>query len=193
MNFHLPNADAIMSNLNKMPDDADELMEIPCDVEESKKENSCPICCHNSDEASVVQKMNEIEADLTGRVSSEEIYCIQHQLYEHQVRQPLLRQKIDCPEITLDDIRNHYQNHKLNLRDIVSKEILLVNTMQVHFRRSQIATKSLKDGRKTLNLKGVDQWVKLSKHKLDLIKFYHGPLAQKDKPKTSGIKPYEFN
>lgn len=192
MNFHLPNADAILSNLNKMPDDAEELMDIPCDVEETKQEHNCPICSHNSDEASVVQKMNSIETELTGRVSSEEIYRIQHQLYEHQVRQPLLRQKIDCPEITLDDIRNHYQNHKLNLRDIISKEILLVNTMQVHFRRSQIATRCLKDGRKTLNLKGVDQWVKLSKHKLDLIKFYHGPLAQKDKPKTSGIKPYEF-
>lgn len=193
MNFRLPNADAIISNMNKIPDALEDVTEIPCDVEEAKKEHNCPICSHNQDEASVIQKMNEIEADLTGSVSSEEIYQIQHQLYEHQIRQPLLRQKIECPEITLDDIRNHYQNHKLNLRDIISKEILLVNTMQVHFRRSQIATKCLKDGRKTLNLKGVDQWIKLSKHKLDLIKYYHGPLKQKDKAnKTSGIKPYEF-
>ena len=159
MNFRLPNADAIMSNLNKTPDDMDGETEIPCDVEDVKKEHNCPICSHNSDEASVIQKMNEIERDLTGRVSCEEIYNIQHQLYEHQIRQPLLRQKIDCPEITLDHIRNHYQHHKLNLRQIISNEILLVNTMQVHFRKSQIATKCLKDGRKTLNMKGVDQWI----------------------------------
>ena len=137
--------------------------------------------------------MNEIESNLTGTVSSEEIYRIQYELYEHQVRQPLIRQGMDCPEITLEQIRNHYQNHRLNLRDIIAKEILFVNTMQVHFRRSQIATKNLRDGKKTLNLTGVSQWIKLSQHKLNLIKYYNGPLAKKTKGKNGGIKPYEFN
>jgi hypothetical protein len=192
MNFNLPNADAIMGDIN-MPLDMDENGEVSCDVEEHKDELNCPICAHNSDDASVIQQMNDIEVKLTGTVSPEEIYRVQHQLYETQVRAPLLRQNKVCPEITLNDIRAHYQKHRLNLRDIISKEILFVNTMQVHFRKSQIATKCLKDGRKTLNMKGVDQWIKLSKHKLDLIKYLNGPLAKKAKTSgTKGIKPYEF-
>ena len=136
--------------------------------------------------------MNEIESNLTGTVSSEEIYRIQYELYEHQVRQPLLRQGMECPEITIADLRNHYQNHRLNLKDIIAKEILFVNVMQIHFRKQQIATRNKKDNTKTLNLKGVNEWIKLSKHKLDLIKYYNGPLAKKSKGKNGGIKPYEF-
>lgn len=191
MNFNLPNPDVIMQNMAS-PDAEDEKQEVACDVEEEHSEVHCPICSHNSGEASVIQKMNEIESNLTGTVSSEEIYRIQHELYEHQVRQPLLRQGMSAPEITLEQIRKHYQNHRLNLKDIIAKEILFVNTMQIHFRKSQIATKSLKDGKKTLNMKGVDQWIKLSKHKLDLIKYFNGPLAKSKKSKSSGIKPYEF-
>lgn len=194
MTFNLPDVTQMTSEITDKMDtgEEEEPTEVPCDVEEEHSEIHCPICSHNSGEASVIQKMNEIEANLTGTVSSEEIYRIQHELYEHQVRQPLIRQGMECPEITLEQIRNHYQNHRLNLRDIIAKEILFVNTMQVHFRRSQIATKNLRDGKKTLNLTGVSQWIKLSQHKLNLIKYYNGPLAKKTKGKNGGIKPYEF-
>lgn len=191
--FSLPDITGIDTDLTADDIETEEPQEIPCDVEDHHSEVHCPICQHNSGEASVIQKMNEIENNLTGTVSCEEIYRIQHELYEHQVRQPLIRQGLDAPEITLDQIRYHYQNHRLNLRDIISKEILFVNVMQIHFRKSQIATKNAKNGKKTLNLKGVDQWVKLSKHKLDLIKYFNGPLSKNKKSKTGGIKPYEFS
>lgn len=194
MPFRLPDVQSEGYDVNEinMHEFDEESTEVPCDVEDEEAEGHCPICSHSNGEASVIQKMNEIENSLTGSVSAEEIYRIQHQLYEHQVRQPSLRQGKPCPEITLDHIRRHYQRHRLNLKDIVAKEILFVNVMQVHFRRSQIATMNVKDQRKTLNMKGVDQWIKLSKHKLDLIKYYNGPLAKKEKPKNAGIQPYEF-
>ena len=186
MPFNLPDCDM----------EEPEIEDVSCAVEEQTEEEECPICSHNAGEFSIIQRMNQVELNLTGTVSSEEIYRLQHQLYEHQVRQPLLRQGRVCPEITINHIRTHYQRHKLNLKDIVSKEILFVNTMQKHFRSNQIATKNLTTGEKKLNLKGVDQWVKLSKHKLDLIKYYHGPLTKSSKAKGSEkqtkIKPYEF-
>jgi len=193
-NFQLPSADAIMRDM-ATPEEAgeEEKEDVPCDVEDEESEVHCPICSHNSGETSVIQKMNEIENNLTGTVSSEEIYRIQYELYEHQVRQPLLRQGLEAPEITMKHIRSHYQNHRLNLKDIVAKEILFVNVMQIHFRKQQIATRNKRDGTKTLNLKGVNEWIKLSKHKLDLIKYFNGPLAKKSKSKNSGIKPYEFS
>ena len=191
MNFTLPTAQPLVGDLVGTQDDDDE---IPCDVEEEDTSPlECPICSHNSGDASVIQKMNEVETNLTGTVSSEEIYRIQHQLYEHQVRQPLIRQSKKCPEITLEEIRTHYQNHRLNLKEIVAKEILFVSKMQVHFRKAQIATRNPNNGRKKFNLKGVEQWVKLSKHKLDLVKCFNGKLSKKEASKSSGIKPYEFS
>lgn len=192
MPFQLPDMTTPSSDMSMIEDDAEEIVEVPCDVEEHTSEVHCPICSHNSGETSVIQKMNEIESNLTGTVSASEIYRIQHELYEHQVRQPLLRQNMECPEITIEHLRTHYQNHRLNLKQIIAKEILFVNTMQLHFRKSQIATLNVKNNKKTLNLQGVGQWVKLSQHKLNLIKYYNGPLAKKSKSKNGGIKPYEF-
>jgi hypothetical protein len=177
-------------------DETDEvdIIEEPCSVvdDEDEDDQKCPICTHNAGEASCIQKMNEIEESLTGTVSPEEIYRIQYQMYDHQVKKPLERQGMKVPEISIANIRNHYQNHRMNMHMIISKEILFVNEMQRQMRKSQIAVKNIRTGKKRLLLKEMDQWQKLSKHKLDLIKYYNGPLAKKAKGNASGIKPYEF-
>ena len=62
--------------------------------------------------------------------------------------------------------------------------------MQNHFSASQIATRNA-DG-KNIAFKSVDQWIRLSKHKLDLIKYYQS-LAKQRVSEPAGIKPFEFN
>jgi len=173
-------------------DDVNELEEA-CPVVDEEEDKKCPICSYNSGDGGFIQKMNEIEESLTGTVSPEEIYRIQHQLYDRTVKQPLELQGRKCVEITVDEIRTHYQNHRMNIPCIISKEILFVNEMQRQLRMNQIAVVNVKTGQKRLLLQGIAQWQKLSKHKLELIKFYNGPLSKKGGVKTSGIKPYEFN
>jgi hypothetical protein len=65
--------------------------------------------------------------------------------------------------------------------------------MQIHFRKHQVATINSKTGRKKLDPKAMNEWVKLSKHKLELIKYYNGPLAKMKNKDTGSIKPYEFS
>jgi hypothetical protein len=160
----------------------------PCDVLEHE-EYDCPLCQLNSSDP-ILSKMNAMEESMTGKVSGQEIYRTLFEFYKHQ-KLELERQQMTCPEISQHQISVHYQKHKINLKNIVANEIFLANEMQVHFRACQIATRD-SSGRKTLNSKSVDQWIRLSKHKLDLVKHYHS-LAKQKVNEPGGIKPYEFN
>lgn len=185
--------DSLAGELNNNPQMDDEDDDQPVDMLTEEEEHECPMCKHSAADASVIDKMNQMEANLTGTVASEEIYRIQAQLYDVQVRKPLLRQGLQAPEITVDQLRTHYTLHKLNLRDIVSKEILACNNMQRHFRKHQVATMNTRTGKKRIDPKALGDWMKLSKHKLELIKYYNGPLAKMKKKEGSAIKPYEFS
>lgn len=160
----------------------------PCDVIE-EEEHDCPLCQLNSTDP-ILSKMNSMEESMTGKVSAQEIYRTLYAFYCHQ-KNELERQNMACPDISLDQIARHYEKHKINLKNIVANEIFLANEMQVHFRACQIATRD-SSGRKTLDSKSVDQWIRLSKHKLDLVKYYNS-LAKQKVSEPSGIKPYEFN
>ena len=58
----------------------------------------------------------------------------------------------------------------MNTHMVVSKEILVVNDMQRLMQEHQMAVQS--GNTKRLLLKEIDQWQKLSKHKLELLKYY---------------------
>lgn len=177
--------------------DMEEDNEEPCAVVDEADEDHghCPICSHNASERGVISKMNDLEARLTGTISPEEIYRIMFQMWEHEVRVPLERQGLSCPELTVEDIRRHYTSHKMNMKNIVSKEILFCNTLQQQLKGNQIAVRNKVTGEKRLVLKGITEWQKLSKHKLDLIKYYNNTLMKKSKTGGGGqaIKPYQFD
>lgn len=178
-----------------MPVEEDDEEPVPVVDEDDEHEHICPICTHNAGDKSVISKMNELEERLTGTISPEEIYRIMYQLWCHQVKAPLERQGMAVPEVTIEDIRTHYSHHRLNMRNIVSKEILFVNEMQKQLRQRQIAVRNKVTGQKRLILKGITEWQKLSKHKLELIKYYNNTLSKQSKNSSKGasIKPYEFS
>jgi len=173
-----------------MEDDGDDEA---CDMLSEEMKIDCPLCKYSQADKSVIDRMNQMEQNMTGTTSPEEIYTTLAGLYHVQVRQPLLNQGLSAPEITVDQLRIHYTLHRLNLRDILSKEILAVNNMQIHFRKHQVATVNTKTGVKKLDPKAMSEWVKLSKHKLELIKFYNGPLSKMKNKESGNIKPYEFS
>mgnify|MGYP000874484628 CR=1 FL=1 len=180
----------IMPDLN---DDNVDDMEEPCPVEDEAVAKQCPICCHSSGDGGWISKLNELEDSLTGTISPEEIYRTQFQLFEKIVKEPLSLQGKEYPDLSVDDLREHYSKHRMNIAQIVSKEILFCNEMQRQLRSKQIAVVNVKTGSKRLLMAGIREWQRLSKHKLDLIKYYNGPLAKRQKTTSSvGIKPYEF-
>ena len=150
----------------------------------------CILCKFSSNKHPVFLKMDQMERQLTGRVNPNEIYRSLYNLYVLEMRNKLTNQGHECPHITIEDIAKHYKYHKLNEKEVISNDIVTIGIMQQHLKDSQIATKK-NDGMKTYNLKCVEAYVRLSKHKLDLIKYLKSADGNR-KSSTEKIKAYEF-
>lgn len=157
----------------------------------------CALCQYGdggSGEAhSVIQRMQEIDSQMVGKVRDDEIYMLQADLYRTHVKEPLERQGIDAPEVTAETCKAHFSKHRMNMKRMVGSEITFVNSMQKHMRREQILSRNNVTGRTKVDNGSIKQWIALSKHKLDLIKYWKGPLSKEVGTKTQKIKPYSFS
>jgi len=193
--------DAIAENTGMVEeDDIGEF--VPChfsDDEEEEEHNEgckCALCQYGdggSGEAhAVISRMQEIDSQMVGKVADREIYNLQADLYRTHVKEPLERQGIEAPTVTAETCRAHFSKHRMNMKRMVGSEINFVNSMQKHVRREQILSRNNVTGRTKVDNAAIKQWIALSKHKLDLIKYYKGPLSKEISSKTQNIKPYSF-
>ena len=153
---------------------------------------SCALCSHGDENHHVLQRMRDIDEQLAGRVSDKEIHRIQAKLYKEHVSDPLKRQGIEAPEVTAEDCRKHFSKHSVNPKKQVANEIQFISTMQTHVRKQNILSRNTVTGETRINDAAVRQWLQLSKHKMDLLKFYRGALSKGTKTGTQAIKPYSF-
>ena len=158
----------------------------------------CVLCSYGdggSGEAhAVLERMQEIDQQLVGKVSDDEIHRLQAELYTTHVLEPLKRQGIEnVPEVTAEMCRKHFSKHRMNIRRLIGSEISFVNTMQKQVRRENILSRNNVTGQTKIDNGALNNWLKMSKHKLDLVKFYNGALAKADGKKTQNIKPYSFS
>jgi|TARA_B110000908_G_scaffold171758_1_gene235749 hypothetical protein len=176
---------------------------IPCtfgDEEEDETDEpvKCALCAYgdggaNGQANQIISRMQEIDSQLVGKIQDSEIYKLQAEIYRTQVAEPLQRQGIKCPEVTADCCRAHFSKHQLNMKRMIGNEIAQVNTMQRHVRSSQILSRNNVTGLTKVDNGSLKVFVTLSKHKLDLIKYYKNTLSKDSGKATANIKPYSFN
>lgn len=194
--------EAIADNTGMVDADDDPGEFVPCHFSDDEEEVhddgcKCALCRYGdggSGEAhSVIQRMQEIDSQLVGKVRDDEIYSLQADLYRTHVKEPLQRQGIEAPDVTAETCRSHFSKHRMNMKRMVGSEISFVNAMQKHVRRENILSRNNVTGRTKVDNGAIKQWIALSKHKLDLIKYYKGPLSKEKASKTQSIKPYSFS
>ncbi len=194
--------DAIAENTGMVEeDDVGEF--VPCHFSDDEEEEEhsegckCALCQYGdggSGEAhAVISRMQEIDSQMVGKVADREIYNLQADLYRTHVKEPLERQGIEAPNVTAETCKAHFSKHRMNMKRMVGSEINFVNSMQKHVRREQILSRNNVTGRTKVDNAAIKQWIALSKHKLDLIKYYKGPLSKEIASKTQNIKPYSFS
>ncbi len=176
---------------------------VPCYFSDDEEDGGhdldckCALCQYGdggSGEAhSVIQRMQEIDQQMVGKVRDDEIYNLQADLYRTHVKEPLERQGIDAPDVTAETCKAHFSKHRMNMKRMVGSEIQFVNSMQRHVRRENILSRNNVTGRTKVDNGAIKQWIALSKHKLDLIKYWKGPLSKEAAAKTQNIKPYSFS
>jgi len=200
----LPSLDfeAVVDNTG-MNEDDDPGEFVPCFFSEDEEEEGhddgckCALCRYGdggSGEAhAVITRMQEIDSTMVGKVSDSEIHNLQADLYRTHVKEPLERQGIEAPDVTAEMCKAHFSKHRMNMKRMVGSEISFVNTMQKHVRRENILSRNNVTGRTRVDNGAIKQWIALSKHKLDLIKYYKGPLSKETGSRTKSIKPYSFS
>lgn len=174
----------------------------PCAFSDDEEEEhgidcACPLCKHGDggtgDAHEIITKMEEIDVQMTGMVKDDEIYRIQSELYTEHVKKPLEKQGVEAPDITPEICRDHFAKHRVNAKRVIAGEIRFVDTMQYHFRKQNILSRNNQTGETRINTSAVRQWISLSKHKMDLIKYYKGPLAKEGSSNTKSMTPYSFS
>ena len=104
-----------------------------------------------------------------------------------------LKQGLEAPTITPEMCRDHFSKHRVNAKRVIAGEIRFVDTMQYHFRKQNILSRNNQTGETRINTSAVKQWIQLSKHKMDLIKYYKGPLSKGATGNTKSMTPYSFS
>jgi hypothetical protein len=168
------------------------------DDELEDENQKCVLCSYGDGGTSgqahqIIARMQEIDSQLVGKIQDSEIYKLQAEIFRTQVQEPLERQGIKCPTVTVECCKAHFSKQQLNMKRMIGSEIAQVNTMQRHVRSSQILSRNNVTGRTKVDNGSLKVFVTLSKHKLDLIKYYKNTLSKDSGKSTGSVKPYSFN
>ncbi len=152
----------------------------------------CPLCTYQDD--NVIRHLANTEKTLQGNVESEQIYCILVDMYKKHT-QPLIQQGKKPLELTVDHCREHYTKHVVNSFSQISDDILYCAKMQRHYKKN-IGLRNNQSGRVQLNPQFVQEYMKISRHKLELVKYLNIMQKRKDSENASvqsTVTPHSFS
>lgn len=148
----------------------------------------CPLCKYQDD--NIIMKMSDVEQKLTGKIDPEEIYQVVCDMYARHTA-PLIQQGRQPMKITVEHCREHYTKHVVNTHQQVQDDIHYCCKLQRHYKKN-IAVRNAQNANVTLNPHHVNEFVKISKHKLDLVK-YLNVVNKRKETKVAPTGPYAFS
>lgn len=143
-------------------DDAEE------EREDGGRTDHCPCCELATSE--VVRAMDSVADTLAGRAGDGHITKMQLEIYNRRMA-PLRREGRDVPDLTREMLLRHYRTHRVSIMRSVAEEIRVFELMERTLRRTGLCDMDA-DGRRVLVKSGAQEMNRLSKSKLDLLKFY---------------------
>lgn len=165
-------------------DDVDQV----CSLEEPSVD-VCPLCVYQND--NIIQNINKVEASLVGKIENKQIYTILTDMYKKHV-EPLKRQGKKLLQLDEKICEEHYTRHVVNATQQIAADILYCSKMQRHYQKN-IAMRNNDNGSVLLNPQHVTEYVKISRHKLELIKHFSNAQRRKETAAQTAITPHAFN
>lgn len=147
-------------------DDEEDNLEEPQSA--SGHDDPCPCCELATSE--VVRAMDSVADTLAGRAGDGHITKMQLEIYNRRMA-PLRREGRDVPQLTREMLLRHYRTHRVSIMRSVAEEIRVFELMERTLRRTGLCDLDA-DGRRVLVKSGAQEMNRLSKSKLDLLKFY---------------------
>ena len=166
-----------------MVDDEDEIVALedpPC--------KHCPLCSYQN--GGIVQRMSATHHALSGQIEPDKMYEVLCDMYAKHTA-PLIRQGKSPMPLTHAMCRNHYTKHMVNAMQQVGDDIHYCARMQEHYQKN-IGVRNNTLGTVTLNPAYVNDYVKISKHKLELVKYYNVMRRRQSDSQTTE-QPHAFS
>ena len=142
----------------------------------------CPLCKYQDE--SIIAKLNDMHRRLVDRISEAELYAIIVSTYEKEI-EPLRRQGRCLLELTVEQCRLHFDKHVINPSKSIIDDINFCERIQRHI-RDNVALHNKRTGHTNINKAYTKEWVTISKHKLDLIRYYSLHRRRQQESKSSG-------
>ena len=114
--------------------------------------------------------LDRVADKLAGRASDSRVTSIQLEIFECRIA-PLRAEGRDVPNIDRRVLRRHYSQHRISPLRSVAEDIRIFELAERTLRRTGLAEED-EDGVKMLCSRGAAELCKLSKSKLDALKFY---------------------
>lgn len=154
-------------------------------VSAKRRRLSC-VCCDLAT-SEVVKKMNMVQDSLAGRAGDGHITDMQLAIYDRRMA-PLRVEGRDVPKLTRAMLTKHYRTHRVSIMRSVAEEIRVFELMERTLRRTGLCDMDA-DGRKVLVRGGAQEMNRLSKSKLDLLKFYATLEKQRREDEANATNP----
>jgi hypothetical protein len=135
---------------------------------EVSTERGCA-CCDLAT-SDLMLALDRVADKLAGRASDSRVTSIQLEIFECRVA-PLRAEGRDVPSIDRRVLRKHYSQHRISPIRSVAEDIRIFELAERTLRRTGLAEED-EEGVKMLCSRGAAELCKLSKSKLDALKFY---------------------
>lgn len=166
-----------------MADDEDEIVSL-----EEPPRYECPLCAYQN--GGIVRRMGATQQALTGQIEPTKMFEVLCDMYTKHTA-PLIRQGKNPMELTHEMCRIHYTKHVVNPMQQVGDDIHYCARMQEHFKKN-IGVRNNIVGTVTLNPAYVNDYVKISKHKLELVKYYN-VMRRRQTDTQESEQPHAFS
>lgn len=142
----------------------------------------CPLC--KCAQTHIVQRLNEAQVSLSGKVTSGALYSTLLTMYEEECE--ITGDSIGL--LTLEMIADHYEKHAVAVHKSLSDDIMFTSAVQRHLQKECVASEQ--GGSVHVSAPAVGDWIKLSKHKIQLLAAYN-TLIRPDR-RAPKARPYDL-
>ena len=141
------------------------MMPSTCVIRSKEEFVNCPLCSNGIlKQGKLLRELEEIERQYLGKVHTDAIARMQYQHYVASYKDPLERNGRDYVDMSLSDIRNHFNCHRISHDRLILDDVGQVREAQ----RLLISHSDYDDNQ--LSDSKLKTWMQLSKHKHELLR-----------------------
>ena len=180
--FRLDVADATTEEYESQGDEEED--EDEDDEEDGREREICPLCAHATSD--LVRDLTALAERLAGRASQQHVTSMQLQIFENRVAPLRYEGRTDIPNITREWLHRHFTECRISPMRSVARDIRMFEDAE-KLLRSNLADVD-DEGAPVLSSRTASELCRLSKGKMDALKFFHQLSKERERKEANEKK-----